>query len=221
MAKLKLVLKSPPTPPPAKKERLKELQDPATALEKALPDQGHSAQEVPQDDPRDLISMSNAANSPLLRLPAEIRNEIFAWVFCDVKYEIAETYRMTDSVVRLQIAGAYLPDPNPYNFDLPFIKTNDPETLVVLGLLRVCRQIHAEVALLPYSLASFEIIWTYFIDVDEQVQVVERLLKARTKEQVGVMARVVCEEWIDDEEVAQLRVGTGAYWVARFAEASN
>ena len=55
MAKRKRALKSPPTSQPAKKERLKELQDPATALEKALPDQGHSAQEVPQDDPRDLV----------------------------------------------------------------------------------------------------------------------------------------------------------------------
>ena len=55
MAKRKRALKFPPTSVPAKKERLEEPQDSAAALEKSLPDQVHSAQEVPQDDPRDLM----------------------------------------------------------------------------------------------------------------------------------------------------------------------
>ena len=151
-----------------------------------------------------------------------MRNIIFGYAFCDVEYEIAETYRPTDSVVRLQIVGAYLRDPSyPDDDDVPFKKSNDPHTLVVLGLLRVCRQIHAEVALVPYSLGFFEIIGGYFRSVEGQHRALNRFLKARTKEQLGVMARVVCEEWFDNGVFGKLTVETGTYWLARSAEASN
>ena len=54
MAKRKRVLESPPISSPGKKECPKELQDPAAALEEALPDQVDPVQAVPQEVPQDL-----------------------------------------------------------------------------------------------------------------------------------------------------------------------
>jgi len=46
---------------------------------------------------------SNATNSPLLRLPAELRNMIFGWVFYDVLYVLSESYRSHESIVYMHV----------------------------------------------------------------------------------------------------------------------
>ncbi|KAI4676682.1 uncharacterized protein J4E84_009517 [Alternaria hordeiaustralica] len=79
---------------------------------------------------RDLITELNAAQSPLLRLPAEIRNAIYTFVF-------------SDQVYRYDVSG---------NNDSSIIcRAEYP----CLGLLLASRQVHHETALLPYELATF------------------------------------------------------------------
>ncbi|KAH6879296.1 hypothetical protein BKA58DRAFT_466866 [Alternaria rosae] len=81
MAKPKRASKSLPTSSPGKKKRANAPRKSAATLAEAPHDQVHPVQDLPHSPcPRDLISISNAVNSPLLRLPAEIRNEIFAYV---------------------------------------------------------------------------------------------------------------------------------------------
>ncbi|KAI4647677.1 hypothetical protein J4E93_004087 [Alternaria ventricosa] len=77
------------------------------------------------------ISERNAAASPLLRLPPELRNSIFAYA---LYHEIF-------------ILGP--PDSCAY-----VVKSRDKN---LLSLLYVCRQIYSETAFLPYKLNSFEI----------------------------------------------------------------
>ncbi len=92
----------------------------------------------------------NATVSPLLRLPSEIRNRIYGFVF---------------GVHRLYI------DYNPHEHNYKIIegrreKIHVPGGLyhfagvgldekICIGLLRVCRQTHEEAALLPYTLNTF------------------------------------------------------------------
>lgn len=91
----------------------------------------------------------NAINSPLLRLPAELRNMIFGWVFRDVEYGLADTYLPQDGILSMHI-----------------VNTFGSHTLHDLILLLICRQVHAETALLPYSLGSFDV-WAKFLCYDE------------------------------------------------------
>jgi len=72
----------------------------------------------------------NAAQSPLLRLPAEIRNAIYTYVFSDQIYE----YKASCSDALSITCRAEYP---------------------CLGLLLASRQVQHETALLPYKLATF------------------------------------------------------------------
>ncbi|KAI4644830.1 uncharacterized protein J4E79_010965 [Alternaria viburni] len=153
MAKSKRGLKSLPTSLPIKKERLKELQDSGAVLDEAFPGQAYSFQHVPQglaQDPqdvpcspctRDQISISNAVNSPLLRLPAEIRNTIFAYVYTKTMHYIDHK-------------------PGTTYFYLPLCSVLDSDQLSSESKLDriplVCRQVHTEMALLPYALGTFD-----------------------------------------------------------------
>ncbi|KAI4673377.1 uncharacterized protein J4E88_008990 [Alternaria novae-zelandiae] len=76
-------------------------------------------------------SERNAAASPLLRLPPELRNSIFAYALYHERF----------------ILGP--PDSCGY-----VVKSRDKN---LLSLLYVCRQIYSETAFLPYKLNSFEI----------------------------------------------------------------
>ncbi|KAI4647679.1 hypothetical protein J4E93_004089 [Alternaria ventricosa] len=94
------------------------------------------------------ITYLNATTSPLLLLPAEIRNIIFALAL-DHQDIIIVRGRM-------------------YN------KVRSP-----VNLLRVCRQIHAETALLPYELNFFA--------VSNWGELLLPFLQRRTQDQLGVM----------------------------------
>ncbi|KAF1949088.1 hypothetical protein CC80DRAFT_581879, partial [Byssothecium circinans] len=75
-------------------------------------------------------SQENAINSPLLRLPGEIRNKIFHYALCDYKLEIHNKQSLNS--------------PPSYNYIQPRFQ-----------LPRVCRQIHAETAPIVYSRNTF------------------------------------------------------------------
>ena len=149
---------------------------------------------------------SNAINSPLLRLPGEIRNMIFGWVFRGVEYGLANGYWPYDEVVRMQIDNQ-----------------SGRHTFRDFNLLRVCRQVHAETALLPYSLGSFDIPGVdQSLCYYERLQALEGFMKRRTEEQIDAISRLTFDGSRDDEsEVPELMEETGAFWVANLAEAEN
>jgi hypothetical protein len=76
---------------------------------------------------------ANQRNSPLLRLPAELRNQIYELVLRHDCLSLALGRYLNLQPIRLY------PDPGSRT----------------LALLRVCRQDHFEAALLPYSLNTF------------------------------------------------------------------
>jgi len=81
-------------------------------------------------------SKSNAANSPLLRLPAEIRNIIFSYVYTVADYGLELDNDYGACHVVLSGPGMYLGEYEVHSF-------------------LVCRQVHVETALLPYELGRF------------------------------------------------------------------
>ncbi|KAI4701708.1 hypothetical protein J4E81_003448 [Alternaria sp. BMP 2799] len=150
---------------------------------------------------RDDIYKSNATESPLLCLPAELRNMIFRWVFRGVEYGLVDNWRPLDSVVPLQVKNA-----------------SGSHTLDDLNLPLVCRQIYAETALLPYSLGTFDI-WDKSLSTEEGQQAVGRFLKERTHEQIDAISSLVIETFEDEDGYLNLVEQTGAYWVANMTEA--
>jgi hypothetical protein len=84
----------------------------------------------------------NAQQSPLLRLPAEIRNMIFIFALSD--NIISPTLWHADS------------DPDPeHTSTVSRSVTGNRPPLHRFSLLRVSRQIYAETAILPYHLSTF------------------------------------------------------------------
>ena len=78
----------------------------------------------------------NATTSPLLRLPAELRNIIYK-------------YALGGRVLRFSRAGSK-------NHSIFHADTYDNPR--ILGLLRACRQTYSETALLPYQLNLFNFV---------------------------------------------------------------
>jgi len=104
----------------------------------------------------------NTLNSPLLRLPAALRNAIFAYVFSDNVY--------------------LFNGPNAYRDKTTSITSFDENNL---GVLVASRQLHAETALLPYQLAFFH--FKFRVSRVEWSYCVERFVKNRTREQELVL----------------------------------
>lgn len=75
-------------------------------------------------------AQQNQQQSPLLRLPAELRNKIFAYTLGGKTFKIIPGY-----------------------YDIPTM--NATNSKYALALLQVCRQIYAETTLLPFSINTF------------------------------------------------------------------
>jgi hypothetical protein len=93
---------------------------------------------APASNPAGLQSFSAARNaiaSPLLRLPAEIRHEIYAYVASVGTYKV-------DGFDGPTGPDFYISGPLPS----------------WLGLLHTCRQIYAEASALPYALNTFRLV---------------------------------------------------------------
>lgn len=83
------------------------------------------------DDGRREIAIRNQNQSPILRLPAEIRNKVYKYVLG------GRIYRFKDAIDR----GRAVLDTKGERH--------------ILGLLLVCHQTYSEASLLPYSLNKF------------------------------------------------------------------
>ena len=93
----------------------------------------------------------NSSTSPLLRLPPELRLQIYKHVFggqrlwIDFQFRKYQTYGKIPLDKGLEHHGA--------RFSHFYIE--DPDQKLDIRLLRVCRQIFTEAALLPYALNEF------------------------------------------------------------------
>ena len=111
------------------------------------------------------IAQRNATSSPLLRLPPEIRNMIYTLII-DVVTVVFTKARLGRGRHPIQDG---------------------------LALLRVCRQIHAEAALLPYAFNTF-VFWGTTLSL-------KTFLDGRNKEQIAAMRKV---QWGSDGSATAL-----------------
>ncbi|KAI4706344.1 hypothetical protein J4E89_009078 [Alternaria sp. Ai002NY15] len=146
------------------------------------------ATESPQDpDVNDRITALNAANSPLLRLPAELRNMIYGNVFDYITYNL------------------YMP----YG-DYPLCESSFQEA--GMGLILVSRQVHDETAYLPYELSAFDFL-VYDANKSQWKSDVRKFLAKRSEEQIKAMSCLTLRRYSHEEQA--FAMGTGLYWVKR------
>ncbi|KAF2013419.1 hypothetical protein BU24DRAFT_331283, partial [Aaosphaeria arxii CBS 175.79] len=79
-------------------------------------------------------TLLNQKQSPFLRLPAELRNQIYEYYF--------------------EEGSVYLDDSEIYYADSSSFRAFN-----YIGLILVCRQIHADTALFPYTKLLFNFAW--------------------------------------------------------------
>ena len=135
-------------------------------------------------------SLRNTISSPLLRLPAEFRNAIFALALRHGTISLVLSPSTRDRGI-LQDPHNIPPSPAP--------------------LLFVCRQIHAEVALLPYRLNKFIVSGMYLSAMRE-------FLKRRTREQLELMLDV---RWRWPTHGSPSRMFSGEGWLKWFEDADE
>jgi len=87
-----------------------------------------------------LSTAHNALTSPLLCLPAELRNEIWNYAISDHTY-LMDDVKWIDNNTRKMLANIHPPSPTP----------------CWLGLLQTCRQVNSETASLPLLLNALSI----------------------------------------------------------------
>ena len=142
-------------------------------------------------------SKSNAVKSPLLRLPAEIRNIIFLYVFDVAGYQLELDNYYGDRRVVLSGSEGYL-----------------SWRRYVLRLLLVCRQVHAETALLAYELGRF-----YFEALDwrshEAVVGMRTFLGRLSPRQLHATGRVTLWRRGWDGHGFWVQTRTAADWLAK------
>ena len=85
---------------------------------------------------------------------------------------------------------------------------------VGLSLLFASRQLHTEIALLPYKLCTMRLHGDWRIaGVDESRLLVRCFLRRRTKEQVEVISDLAFRVFDEQDDEYKLLRGTGSYWV--------
>jgi hypothetical protein len=112
----------------------------------------------------------NAINSPLLRLPAELRNRIFTYVFSGEEYRFLGNERgpITCRISSFQHNG--------------------------LGPLLVSRQLYIETAILPYKLGTFRFMFDDCYSEKEWSWYVKRLLENRPTAQIKAITSLQATE---------------------------
>ena len=103
----------------------------------------------------------NAIESPLLRLPPEIRNGIYTYVFGNTRYLFRD-----------------------YHFSIrtPVTFTPDKAEYQRLSLPLVCRQLHHETRLLPYELGTFHFV-EWLNNSDITFRAIKNFLTERSQSQ--------------------------------------
>ncbi|KAI4611110.1 hypothetical protein J4E83_008053 [Alternaria metachromatica] len=138
----------------------------------------------------DRLTELNSIDSPLLRLPAEIRTMIFTYVFSGGEYLFRGDMGLEDAIL---------------------VSCGQSFTEVNMSLLLVSRQAHAETALLPYKLSTLCFPFQLSYSGGPWQRSIKLFLEERSVEQVKAIARIETSltNWGD----AQYRtVRTGVYW---------
>jgi len=145
-------------------------------------------------------SISNATNSPLLRLPGEIRNEIFAYVYTEAVYELELEAKGWYTEFRVVLSG--------------------PEKYLrkcEVHLSLVCRQVQTETAMLPYKLGEFSFKatnWRYH----EAVVGMRSFLERRSPRQLHALGKVTLWRTKVHPRPYWIQTRTATYWLAKFGE---
>jgi hypothetical protein len=133
----------------------------------------------------------NAIRSPLLRLPAEIRNLVYHYVFCDQVFELDEEKWLDDPISSPRFNG----------------KNN-------LGLPRVSRQLNQEIGLLPYKLAIFDFGADVWYREDAARGIMKTFLETRSVAQINILGVLRYEGFNSVKDWFETLEGTGVYWAA-------
>ena len=149
-------------------------------------------------------SISNAVNSPLLRLPAELRNIIFHYVYADKTYVFRED-------VEAKAVGSYRREDDESPSDLK------REACVSF----VCRQLNAETSLLPYELGVFSFNVVAKNGGYAGLWMLEDFLGERTDQQFDAIAQLTIEQWSDECRKDWARTMPAAKWLATMEEIAN
>ncbi|CAN9135967.1 unnamed protein product [Alternaria alternata] len=132
---------------------------------------------------------------PFLRLPAEIRNMIYHYVF----YGTATIQQKKGQV------------PVGRERNISKRPTKPPMDSPNLSLLYVSRQLHHETALLPYMLTIFYIyIWSFGFGLRRALA---SFLKKRSSTQIEALSNLRVCHWSWVESTWVKRSGNGSYWV--------
>ena len=132
----------------------------------------------------------NATKSPLLRLPAELRNIIFACVYIGTQCSLDDEGFLSLWNIR-----------NP------------------CGLFLVCRQTYAEASLLPYKLGMFNFCTGWQCKLDG-LWLLQGFLEKRTPRQIDAMASLKFTQWSVTLNGYWHQTRTAAYWVAKLEDPS-
>jgi len=164
----------------------------------------------------------NAIQSSLLRLPAEIREMIYTYVFRNEVFELDQNSR--PDVEAWILNGAVTL--TSHDTDL------HPQRYPGMALLLASRQIHQEAALHPYRLATFDFGVSFtsgrVVGIGPKHIAMKFFLKERSMAQAEVLARMqVCVsegQWCPQKALASraaanrrtgsMKTGDGGYWAA-------
>ncbi|KAI4706346.1 hypothetical protein J4E89_009080 [Alternaria sp. Ai002NY15] len=164
----------------------------------------------------DKITELNAIESPLLHLPAEIREMIYTHVFRNEVFELDQGPKPDIEAWILNGAVTL----TPHDTD------SHPQRYPGMALLLASRQIHQEAALYPYKLATFDFGVSYtsgLVGIGPKHMAMKFFLKERIIAQVEVLDRIqVCvsgRQWSPQAALRGKRTGSmmtenGAYWAA-------
>jgi len=147
----------------------------------------------------------NAIQSPLFRLPAEIRNQIYTYIFNDTLYTLNLDKWRDDRTVNFFT-----------RCPPPFYRYLDRVLLPF-----ACRQLHHETSLLPYQLATFDF-GSAYVGCGGEVhrnQLIKAFLKARTRAQLENIGQM--QVYFDMHRrqclgfESGMMTGDGAFWAAK------
>ncbi|CAN9439550.1 unnamed protein product [Alternaria alternata] len=138
---------------------------------------------------REDITKRNAIESPLLRLPPEIRNGIYTYVFGNTRYLFRD-----------------------YHFSIrtPVTFTPDKVEYQRLSLPLVCRQLHHETRLLPYELGTFDFVeWLGRSHIT--FRAIKNFLTERSQSQIEALHTLT----LSHDEKEKAINGNAMYWAKR------
>ncbi|KAI4647684.1 hypothetical protein J4E93_004094 [Alternaria ventricosa] len=166
----------------------------------------------------DKLTELNAIHSPLLRLPAEIRDMIYVYVFRDEVFRLEKKSNL--DIEEWLLSGGVRPAPNATDLHT--------QKYPGMALLLASRQTHHEAALHPYKLAIFDFgvsITSAYRKVGPKEMVMKSFLKDRTMAQAEMLGRMqVCmggglfdiqiQKARGNKKMEGMWTGDAAYWAA-------